>query len=82
MTQTLITQYPEREVLDGTIVLCVGYDGARFSGYAEQPGQLTVAGETSRLTRSIMPRPASPRASMPAPAPIRTASPRASPSPC
>ena len=45
MTQTPITQYPEREVLDGTIVLCAGYDGARFSGYAEQPGQLTVAGE-------------------------------------
>ena len=54
MTQTPITQYPEREVLDGTIVLCVGYDGARFSGYAEQPGQLTVAGEIRRALQVFL----------------------------
>ena len=56
MTQTPITQYPEREVLDGTIVLCVGYDGARFSGYAEQPGQLTVAGEIRRALQVFLRR--------------------------
>lgn len=56
MTQSTPTAYPEREVLDGTIVLCVGYDGARFSGYAEQPGQLTVAGEIRSALRTFLRR--------------------------
>lgn len=32
-------------VLDGTLVLVVGYDGEEFAGFAAQPGQRTVAGE-------------------------------------
>ena len=31
--------------LDATLVFRVAYDGSSYSGFAEQPGQSTVAGE-------------------------------------
>ncbi|MDY2777952.1 MAG: tRNA pseudouridine(38-40) synthase TruA [Collinsella sp.] len=40
----------------GTLVFRLGYDGARFSGFAEQPGQLTVAGEVRRALETFMRR--------------------------
>lgn len=50
--------YPEREVLDGTLVLKVAYDGAPFSGFAEQPGGIpTVAGELRRALETLLRRP-------------------------
>ena len=33
--------------LDATLVFCVAYDGSSYSGFAEQPGQTTVAGVSS-----------------------------------
>ena len=33
-----VPSYFEPEVLDGTLVFRLGYDGAGFSGFAEQPG--------------------------------------------
>ena len=37
--------YPAVDELDGTLVFRLGYDGAAFSGFAEQPeGLRTVAG--------------------------------------
>lgn len=36
-------EFDAPEVLDGTIVLQLGYDGTGYSGFAEQPGQTTVA---------------------------------------
>ena len=41
---------------DGTLVFRLGYDGARFSGFAEQPGQLTVAGELRRALETFLRR--------------------------
>ena len=38
--------------LDATLVFRVAYDGSSYSGFAEQPGQTTVAGE---LRRAIVP---------------------------
>ena len=50
--------YPERPVLDGTLVLKVAYDGAPFSGFAEQPGDIpTVAGELRRALETLLRRP-------------------------
>lgn len=34
--------------LDATLVFRVAYDGSSYSGFAEQPGQTTVAGELRR----------------------------------
>ena len=51
------TGYPERETLDGTLVFRLGYDGAGFSGFAEQPGQRTVAGEIRRALETFLRRP-------------------------
>lgn len=31
--------------LDATLVFRVAYDGSSYSGFAEQPGQTTVAGD-------------------------------------
>ena len=45
------------EVLDGTIVLQLGYDGSGYSGFAEQPGQATVAGEIRRAVETFLRRP-------------------------
>ncbi len=41
----------------GTLVLKVGYRGAGFAGYAEQPGQRTVAGELRRALETVLRRP-------------------------
>ncbi len=49
--------YPEPEVLDGTIVLKLGYNGAAYSGFAEQPGQTTIAGEIRRAVETFLRRP-------------------------
>lgn len=46
----------ERLDYAGTLVFRLGYDGARFSGFAEQPGQLTVAGELRRALETFLRR--------------------------
>ncbi len=47
----------EPDVLDATIVLRLGYDGAPYAGFAEQPGQTTVAGEIRRAVETFLRRP-------------------------
>ena len=42
--------------LDGTLVLCLGYRGADFSGFAAQPGRRTVAGEVTRALETLLRR--------------------------
>lgn len=49
--------FDEPEVLDGTLVFRLGYDGAGFSGFAEQPGLRTVAGEVRRALETFLRRP-------------------------
>ncbi len=44
-------------VLDGTLVFRLGYDGAGFSGFAEQPDVRTVAGEVRRALETFLRRP-------------------------
>ena len=44
------------ETLDATLVVKCGYRGARFSGYAEQEGQRTVAGELRRALETLFRR--------------------------
>ncbi len=46
-----------RETLDATLVLTLGYRGASFSGFAEQEGQRTVAGELRRALETFLRRP-------------------------
>lgn len=46
----------EVDPLDGTIVLRLAYDGTAFSGFAEQPGQRTVAGEVRRSLETFLRR--------------------------
>lgn len=41
----------------GTLVVCVGYRGEGFSGFAEQPGQRTVAGELRHALQTALRRP-------------------------
>lgn len=48
--------YAEPDALDGTLVFKLGYDGARFSGFAEQPGLRTVAGEVRRALETFLRR--------------------------
>ncbi len=48
-----------RETLDATLVLTLGYRGAGFSGFAEQEGQRTVAGELRRALETFLRRPVS-----------------------
>lgn len=43
--------------LDGTLVVRLGYRGAGFAGFAEQPGQRTVAGELRRALETALRRP-------------------------
>lgn len=43
--------------LDGTLVFRLGYDGAEFSGFAEQPGLRTVAGEVRSALETFLRRP-------------------------
>lgn len=45
------------DALDGTLVFRLGYDGAAFSGFAEQPGLRTVAGEVRRALETFLRRP-------------------------
>ena len=40
----------------GTLVLCVGYRGTGFAGFAEQPGMRTVAGELHRALSTVLRR--------------------------
>ncbi len=50
--------YPAVDELDGTRVFRLGYDGASFSGFAEQPeGLRTVAGEVRRALETFLRRP-------------------------
>lgn len=55
---------PQREIplvngspAEATLVLKVGYRGANFAGYAEQPGERTVAGELRHAIETILRRP-------------------------
>ncbi len=50
---------PERALLDGTLVMRLAYDGAGFSGFAEQrePELRTVAGEIRRALETLLRRP-------------------------
>ena len=43
--------------LDATLVFRVAYDGSSYSGFAEQPGQTTVAGELRRAIETMLRRP-------------------------
>ena len=43
--------------LDATLVFRVAYDGSSYSGFAEQPGQTTVAGELRRAIETLLRRP-------------------------
>lgn len=49
--------YTMPDPLDGTLVFRLGYDGAAFSGFAEQPGIRTVAGELRRALETFLRRP-------------------------
>lgn len=55
--QGMTDRYDEQETLDGTLVFRLGYDGAGFSGFAEQPGLRTVAGEVRRALETFLRRP-------------------------
>ena len=46
--------------LDATLVFRVAYDGSSYSGFAEQPGQTTVAGELRRAIETLLRRPIAP----------------------
>ena len=46
----------QTEVRDGTLVLRLGYDGTGYSGFAEQPGIKTVAGEIRRALEVFLRR--------------------------
>ena len=56
-TRTSTPAFEQPEVLDGTLVFKLGYDGASFSGFAEQPGLRTVAGEVRRALETFLRRP-------------------------
>lgn len=43
--------------LDATLVFRVAYDGSSYSGFAEQPGETTVAGELRRAIETLLRRP-------------------------
>lgn len=51
-----VREYTEVDGLDGTLVFRLGYDGADFSGFAEQPGLRTVAGEVRRALETFLRR--------------------------
>lgn len=46
----------DRDPLDGTLVVKLGYRGQGFAGLAEQPGQRTVAGELRGALETILRR--------------------------
>ncbi len=43
--------------IDGTLFFKIAYDGAAYSGFAEQPSQTTVAGEIRRALETFLRRP-------------------------
>lgn len=45
------------DATDAVLVLKVGYRGAGFAGYAEQPNERTVAGEVRRAVETLLRRP-------------------------
>ncbi len=47
----------EQDVMDATLVIKLGYRGEAFCGFAEQPGQRTVAGELRRALETSLRRP-------------------------
>ena len=47
----------EEPTFTGAIAVELGYRGADFAGYAEQPGQRTVAGEMRRALETVLRRP-------------------------
>ncbi len=47
----------ERDAMDATLVIKLGYRGEAFCGFAEQPGQRTVAGELRRALETSLRRP-------------------------
>lgn len=51
-----ILQTEDQFASAGTIVVELGYRGADFAGYAEQPGQRTVAGEMRRALETVLRR--------------------------
>lgn len=51
-TEGFVRETPER-----TLSLTVSYNGAPFSGFARQPGQLTVQGELEQALSLIFRRP-------------------------
>lgn len=53
---TLKQRSLEPGVLDGTLVLKLGYRGQNFAGFAPQPGQRTVAGEVTRALETLFHR--------------------------
>lgn len=55
--ENLPVQAVETPVLDGTLVFRLAYDGAMYSGFAEQPDQRTVAGEVRRALETFLRRP-------------------------
>ncbi len=50
------TLYNVIDELDATLVFKVAYDGEPYSGFAEQPGQTTVAGELRRAIETLLRR--------------------------
>ena len=48
------THYNVIDELDATLVFKVAYDGEPYSGFAEQPGQTTVAGELRRAIETLL----------------------------
>ena len=48
---------------DATLVIRLGYRGAGFAGFAEQPGVRTVAGELRRALETALRRPCEPASS-------------------
>ena len=54
---TLAERAADPSVLEGTLVLELGYRGAAFSGFAPQPTQRTVAGEVTRALETLLRRP-------------------------
>ncbi len=47
----------EQDAMDATLVVKLGYRGEAFCGFAEQPGQRTVAGELRRALETSLRRP-------------------------
>lgn len=53
---SLAERAEDPSALDGTLLLKLGYRGAGFSGFAEQPGRRTVAGEVRSALETLLRR--------------------------